>query len=128
MHTYGGGINEGMAIYDHIKGLGKKTPIDITATGACMSMGIIILQAARKRYATPNVCFMLHQLRGSNEGNLGQQRDQYQHMEKLQAKMNIILAQRTKKAVKQIDKLIDRKDYFIGAEEALKMNLIDAIV
>ena len=128
LHTYGGDINCGLAIHDLVKGLNKKVPIDIIATGAVMSMGVVILQAARKRYATPNVHFMLHQLRGSNEGDLGEQRDRYRHMENLQTQLNDILAKRTGKTTAQIDKLIDRKDYFVSAKDALKLGLIDKIL
>jgi ATP-dependent Clp protease protease subunit len=128
LFTYGGDINCGLAIYDLVKRIGKKVPIDIMATGACMSMGVIILQAARHRYATPHAHFMLHQLRGTNEGDLGEQRDRYKHMEHLQSTLNNVLASRTGKTARQIDKLIDRKDYYISAEDALKINLIDKIV
>ena len=126
LSTYGGDINAGLGIYDLIKRV--KAPVDITAIGACMSMGVIILQAARHRYATRNCHFMLHQLRGMNEGNLGEQRDSYRHMEALQLALNNILAARTGKTAKQIDKLIDRKDYYISATDALKLCLIDKIV
>lgn len=128
MHTYGGDIHAGLAIFDLIARINKKVPVHVLATGACMSMGVIILQAGKLRLATKNSHFMLHQLRGTNEGDLGSQRDSFRQMENLQSSLNDILAHRTGKTPKQIDKLIDRKDYYISAPEALKMNLIDKIV
>ncbi len=126
--TYGGDINQGMLIYDLVTRLNETVPVDIIATGTCMSMGVVLLQSGRKRLATKHTHFMLHQLRGTNEGDLGEQRDRYRHMESLQATLNTVLASRTGKTAKQIDKLIDRKDYYIKAEDALKLNLIDGII
>lgn len=129
LHTYGGGINEGFAIHDMISLINKnQVPVDIVATGACMSMGVIVLQAARHRMATENANFMLHQLRGVTQGALGEQRDSYKHMEQLQTRLNMVLSTRTGMTIRQIDKLIDRKDYFICAQDALKLKLIDEIV
>lgn len=128
LHTYGGGINEGFAIHDTIVSLNKRVPVDIVAVGACMSMGVIVLQAARHRMATENANFMLHQLRGVTQGALGEQRDSYKHMEQLQTRLNMVLSNRTGLTIRQIDKLIDRKDYFISAQDALKLKLIDEIV
>lgn len=129
IHTYGGDINSGLAIYDLIGRINRAgTPVDIMANGACMSMGAVILQAGRKRLCAPHTHFMLHQLRGSNEGTLGEQRDSYMHMEHLQKTLNNVLAKHTGHTAKAIDKLIDRKNYYISAEEALKLNLIDKIV
>lgn len=127
MASYGGEINAGLAIYDLIRETNKGTPVDIRVTGPCMSMATIVLQSARKRLATPHANFMLHQLRGSNEGDLGEQRDRHKHMEEVQDTLNNILSARTGMSVRAINKLIDRKDYFISAKEALKLNLIDKI-
>jgi ATP-dependent Clp protease, protease subunit len=125
MSTYGGDILNGLALYDLIPLI--PVPVDIRATGACMSMGVIILQAARKRSATPYAQFMLHQLQGSNTGDLGAMRDQHKHMEDLQKKLNAILANRTGMSTQKINSLINRKDYYISAQEALELNIIDAI-
>ena len=128
MNSYGGDIDSGLAIYDLVRELNKTVPVDIVATGSCMSMAAIILQSARKRLSMPHTSFMLHQLRGANAGDLGEQRDRYKHMENMQLKLNTVLSQRTGMSMKQIDKLIDRKDYFISSAEALQLNLIDKIV
>jgi ATP-dependent Clp protease protease subunit len=125
LSTYGGDILSGLSIYDLLPRIG--CPVDLLATGACMSMGVIILQAARKRSATPYAQFMLHQLQGSNTGDLGAMRDQHKHMEDLQKKLNAILANRTGMSTQKINSLINRKDYYISAQEALELNIIDAI-
>lgn len=128
MDTYGGDINSGMAIYDMMRRVDHKCPVNIKATGACMSMGVVILQAGRKRLATPHANFMLHQLRGVNEGVLGELRDRHRHMERLQHQLDDILIKRTGLTQRELTKLTERRDYYITAEEALNLNLIDGIV
>lgn len=127
MNTYGGDINSGLAIYDLIKRIDHQVPVHITVTGACMSMGVIILQAARKRISTPHANFMMHQLRGVNEGVLGELRDRHKHLERLQHVLDDILIKRTGLSHKELTKLTDRRDHYITAEEALSLNLIDSI-
>lgn len=127
MDTYGGDITSGLAIYDLVKRIDHKVPIEIKATGACMSMGVIILQAARKRLATPHANFMMHQLRGVNEGVLGELRDRHKHLERLQHVLDGILIKRSGLTQKELTKLTDRRDHYITAAEALSLNLIDEI-
>lgn len=127
MNTYGGDINSGLAIFDWVDRINRRVPIDITVTGACMSMGVIILQAARKRLSTPHANFMMHQLRGVNEGVLGELRDRHKHLENLQHVLDDILIKRTGLSRKELTKLTDRRDHYITAEEAQSLNLIDAI-
>lgn len=56
--TYGGDLLYAFALYDHIQASAK--PVDIIVEGACMSAGVMILQAARKRISRPNTVFMVH--------------------------------------------------------------------
>jgi ATP-dependent Clp protease protease subunit len=52
LNSEGGDWYEGFAIYDAIRGC--KSAVTITATGYCMSMASIILQAGDERLLTPN--------------------------------------------------------------------------
>ncbi|MBX4205910.1 ATP-dependent Clp protease proteolytic subunit [Candidatus Microgenomates bacterium] len=58
LSTYGGDLLYAFALYDHIQSSPK--PVDIVAEGVCMSAGVMILQAARRRYATEHTLFMVH--------------------------------------------------------------------
>ncbi len=76
MNTPGGSVVDGLSIYDSIKRVtAKGIKVRIIATGACMSMGTIILQAATERLSTPHTAFLLHELSMINIGTLGQQKD-----------------------------------------------------
>jgi ATP-dependent Clp protease protease subunit len=129
LNTPGGSIVDGLAIFDLLKSIQTegKTPIDIVATGSCMSMGMIILQAARTRKATKHTHFLLHELRTAQEGNLGALRDTQVHLEKLQATLNSIIAERTGQDVKKLFKLFERREFYINVEDALKYHLIDEV-
>lgn len=56
--TYGGDLLYSFGLYDHIKS--SRIPVDIIAKGVCMSAGVMILQAARRRFATTHTLFMVH--------------------------------------------------------------------
>lgn len=127
LDTFGGDITAGLAMHDCITNIKQSVPVDILVTGACMSMGTVILQSARKRIATQHTTFMMHQLRGTNQGELGEMRDLHRHMEDMQRILNKIIVDRSGMSQKQLTKLIERRDCYISAEEALDINLIDEI-
>lgn len=58
MNNIGGDEYHGFAIYDAIKY--SKAPVKIIVYGYAMSMGSVILQAAKKRVMTPNATMMVH--------------------------------------------------------------------
>ena len=124
----GGTLPDGLAVYDLITNIAKRVPIHIVGTGACMSMGVIILQAATKRYATRNTSFLLHELQGINVGTLGQQKDVHGEMLRLQSTLNDILAERTGLSKKELTKLYERQEKFLDVDEAKKYNLIDGVI
>lgn len=128
LNTFGGSVTDGLAIYDLIVALNKKVPINVVATGACMSMGTIILQAGRKRLTTPFTSFLLHELSMRNEGKLGELRDNQKEAERLQHILNGILAKRTRLSEKKLMQLFTRREFYIDAEEARKYRLVDGII
>jgi len=56
--TMGGFLYPAFALYDYIRASQK--PIDVIAIGCCMSAGVMILQAGRKRLCYPHTLFMIH--------------------------------------------------------------------
>jgi ATP-dependent Clp protease protease subunit len=129
MNTPGGSVVDGLAIYDMI--LRKRSEgikIDIMVQGAAMSMGVIILQAATWRHATPNSQFLLHEVSYGSRGHMSQQEDELEVAKKMQDKLDDIIVRRSGMALNELKKLTRRKDYTISAQEALDHNLIDAII
>lgn len=129
MNTPGGSVVDGLAIYDVLmRKQSEGTPINITVQGACMSMGVIILQAAGQRYATPNSQFLLHEVSYGSRGHMSQQEDELEVAKKMQDKLDDIIVARSGMELAELKKLTRRKDYTISAQEALDHNLIDAII
>lgn len=54
----GGNLHYALAIYEHILSCPKD--INVITEGYCMSGGILVLQAGRKRFSRPHTLFMIH--------------------------------------------------------------------
>lgn len=128
VNSPGGVVIDGLAIYDRIRQIDKKTPVNITVNGACMSMATIILQAGRERRAYENSEFLLHEIQYGVHGSHSEQKDYIQQATRLQNRLNEILTGRTGMTLEELQKLIERRDYTISAEEALRHGLIDTII
>lgn len=128
MNSHGGSVIDGLAIYNLIQKVGKKIPINITVAGACMSMATVILQAAKIRRAYPDSQFLLHEIQYGMSGRNSAQRDYQEQAQRLQDRLNAILAGRSGMSIAELEKLIERRDYTISAQEALQHGLIDTIV
>lgn len=129
MNTPGGSVVDGLAIYDAlVRKRAEGTPINITVQGASMSMGVIILQAATQRFATPNSQFLLHEVSYGSRGHMSQQEDELEVAKKMQDTLDDIIVQRSGMGLAELKKLTRRKDYTISAQEALDHNLIDSII
>jgi len=127
LNTQGGSVVDGLAIYDHVRQIARIAPIEMIANGVCMSMGVIILQAATQRIALPNTRFLLHELQTQQGGSLSDVQDVVTEAGRLQVVLDSILAERTGQDIKKLRKTMKRRDYYLDAKEALKYGLIDEI-
>ena len=128
LNTPGGLVSDGLAIYDLLKTLGRRTPINIVATGQCMSMGAIILQAANKRWATRHCSIGLHELSGENTGGYSKMEETHVEIRKTQTTLDDIITGRTGMTRKKLKGLIKHRDTVLTPDEALELNLIDGVL
>jgi ATP-dependent Clp protease protease subunit len=130
LNTPGGLVADGLAIYDLLKSItgARKTPINIVATGQCMSMGAIILQAATKRFATAHCSLGLHELSAANVGSFSSTEDTQKEIRRTQGTLNDIITARTGMTKKKLQGLIARRNQVFTPEEALELNLIDGVI
>jgi|SRR5579883_320260 len=128
MNSHGGYVTDGLAMYDLIMKTRRQCRVNIVATGVCMSMAVVLMQAATHRYATPNTRFMIHELSLGGEGRLSDLREQQDEARKLQQVLYGLMSKRTGLSVKELAKLCERRDYYLSADEAHGYNLIDRIV
>lgn len=131
IHLYinspGGSVTAGMSIYDTMQFV--KPDVSTMCLGQACSMGAFLLAAGAegKRFALPNARVMIHQPLGGYQGQASDIEIHTREMLKIKKQLNTLLAQHTKKTIKQIEKDTDR-DNFMSAEEAAKYGLIDQVV
>ncbi len=127
--TPGGSISAGMAIYDTMKLI--KAPVNVVVTGIAMSMGSILLSAAKKgrRFLFPHARVMIHQplIMGQMSGTAVDIHIQAQEMERMREELNHILADASGQPYEKVCKDTDR-DFYMTAQEAIDYGLADKIV
>ena len=125
INSPGGSITSGMMIYDTIKFINSN--VITIGLGICASMAAFLLACGDKRYALPNTEVMIHQPLGGAQGQATDIKIAAERIIKLKEKLNQILADITKKDIKQIYNDTER-DNFLSAEEAKTYGLIDDII
>ena len=127
--TPGGSISAGIAIYDTMKLI--KAPVNVVVTGIAMSMGSILLSAAKKgrRFLFPHARVMIHQplIMGQMSGTAVDIHIQAQEMERMREELNHILADASGQPYEKVCKDTDR-DFYMTAQEAIDYGLADKIV
>jgi len=129
MSTPGGSISAGMSIYDTMKLI--KAPVKVVVTGIAMSMGSILLSAAKKgrRFLFPSARVMIHQplIMGEMSGTAVDMHIQAMELERMRQELNKILSEASGQPLEKIAEDTDR-DFFLTAQEAIDYGLADAIV
>ncbi len=127
INSPGGSVTAGLAIYDTMNFI--RADVQTIAMGMAASMGSFLLAAGEKgkRFALPNAEIMIHQPLGGAQGQATEIEIAAKHILATRTRLNTILAERTGKKLKTIEKDTDR-DNFMSADEAVKYGLIDAVM
>ena len=127
INSPGGSVSAGLAIYDTMQFI--KPDVSTLCVGQAASMGATLLAAGDKdkRFCLPNSRVMIHQPSGGFQGQVSDIEIQAKEILYLKARLNEILARHTGKTVEDISHDSDR-DFFMGAEEAVKYGLIDRVL
>lgn len=127
LSTYGGDVYDGLSLHDAIKN--SNTEVDITCFGKIMSMGIIILLASKNRKAYRNTTFMIHEISSGAIGKLADLEESVDEAKRLNKVLFDIIEKETRITKAQLEEIYNKKqDWFITAEEALKLGLITEII
>jgi len=123
----GGHVTAGLAVYDTMQYI--KCDIVTIGLGLAASMGSIILTAWTKwkRFVLPHSEVMIHQPLWGAEGQATDIAIQAEHILRTKDRLNKIIAKHTWQTLKQIEKDVDRDNWFT-AEEAVKYGLVDGIL
>lgn len=126
INSPGGSVTSGMAIYDTMNYI--KCDVSTICIGMAASMAAFLLSSGTKgkRFALKNSEVMIHQPLGGAQGQASDIRIQAEHILRIKAKMNRILAANTGRSVEQIERDTDRDNY-LTADEALSYGLIDRV-
>lgn len=127
INSYGGEITAGMAIIDTMNYV--KCDTSTIAVGLAASMGTVLLVSGTKgkRFALPNSKIHIHQPIGGVQGQASDIAIEAEEIIKTREALYKILANRTGKSAKQIEKDADRDKYFT-AKEAKEYGIIDKVI
>ena len=127
INSPGGSISAGMAIYDTMNYI--KCDVCTICVGMAASMGAFLLSsgAKGKRFALPNAEVMIHQPLGGMQGQASDIKIHADHILRIRAKLNKMLAEQTGKPLKTIERDTERDNY-MTAEEACAYGLVDKVI
>ncbi len=130
--SQGGSVSDGFALFDLIQRLRDRGHhVTTRAVGMAASMGAVLLQAGTDRVIAPHAKILIHE--GSvvfAEGtslSRAEQEDLKVYQDLLTADILDILSTRSKLSKAQVQRRWKRKDWWLGAEEAVKLGFADRI-
>lgn len=127
INSPGGSAASTLAMIDtmnHIKPDVSTICVGMAASGGAWTLAS---GAKGKRFALPNSQVMIHQPLGGVQGQATDIAIEAENILKLRKRLAEMLANATKKNIKQIEKDLER-DYWMYAEDAVKYGIIDKIM
>ena len=123
----GGDADAGYAILDMIRFV--KPDVHMIGMGLVASAGALILLASPKerRIGLPNSHYLIHQPLSGMRGVATDIEIHAREIEKMRARINILIANETGKPLEQVEKDTDR-DFWMNADEAAEYGLVSRIV
>jgi ATP-dependent Clp protease, protease subunit len=126
INSPGGVVTAGMAIHDTMQYIRPR--VGTVCIGQAASMGSFLLAAGEPgmRVALTNARIMVHQPSGGARGMASDIEIQAKEILRIRKRMNDLYAKYTGKALKDIEKAMDR-DTFLEADEAKAFGLVDEV-
>ncbi len=107
----------------------SKTPIHTIVTGAAMSCGFMILINGHERFAYQHATPLYHQVSSGFYGKVKDIEEKLEETKRLQKKIEEMTLQLTKISKKKLDDILKNKvDWYMSADEALKLGVVDSII
>lgn len=128
INSGGGAVSYGLAIYDVMNMI--KSDVKTIGIGRCASMAAILLinGAKGKRCILPNAEIMIHEVSSETYGKITAMQNKLDHSKVLNERLRKIIAQKTKKTIKQIKLDTLNKDTWFNSTEALEWGFVDKII
>lgn len=150
INSPGGSVSAGLAIYDTMRYI--SSPVSTLCIGQAASMGSLLLAAGAKgrRFVTQNGSVMIHQPSGGFSGQASDIAIHAREILRIRERLNKIYqyhlngeqieidntvgtydsklnGDRPERSLQAIDTLMER-DYFMGAEEAVELGIVDQVL
>ena len=107
----------------------SKTPIHTFVTGAAMSCGFMMLIYGHKRFAYELSTPLYHQVSGGSIGKVEDMEQKFIETKRLQNKLEELTLRKTKISKEKLESIRKEKvDWYMDAEEALKLGVVDEII
>ena len=126
LNSPGGYVVDGLALHDFL--LNIPNHVTITCFGQASSMGSIILQAGDSRVMGRNALVLIHEPSFGSYGNMHRHKDTVECSDIMWENMLQILSERSTMSVNEIRKQAQRKDWWLSANEALKLGFVDEVI
>ena len=105
------------------------TPIHTIVTGAAMSCGFMILISGHKRFGYIHSTPLYHQVSSGFRGKIKDLEEHLDESKRLQKKIEDLTLERTSISKKKLADILKNKvDWYMSAEEALSLGVIDGIL
>jgi ATP-dependent Clp protease protease subunit len=125
--SYGGSVYPCLGLISVIKS--SKVPIHTIVTGCAMSCGFLISISGHKRFAYKYSTFLYHQISNFSIGSIKEIEDNLTQSKKLQNVIESHTIECTKISVDKLTEVYNKKlDWYIDAEEAITLGIIDEII
>lgn len=122
----GGDVIAGLALYDYMIALRNEgITINTHALGWTASMAGVLLQAGTTRHVGPNAFMLIHEVGTYAAGTVSEIEDEAKFSKRLQDRILAILSSRATISERQIAAKWKRKDWWLDADEMLKLGLAD---
>jgi len=125
--SYGGSAYQCFGLLSVMKS--SKTPIHTIVTGCAMSCGFMMLISGHKRFAHELSTSLYHQVSSVAWGKLKDMEQDLEETKRLQKIIENITLDRTTISKSKLKEVFEQKiDWFMSAEEALKLGVVDEII
>lgn len=127
LDSYGGSVYQCFGLLSVMEN--SKTPIHTIVTGCAMSCGFMMLISGHKRFAHKLSTPLYHQVSSGGWGKLKDLEEDIEETKRLQKIIEKITLERTKIPKERLKEVFTCKiDWFMSADEALKLGVVDEII
>ena len=127
IHSPGGVVTSGMAIYDTMNFIKADVQTIVIGMAASMTSVLVSSGAKGKRFGLPHSTVMIHQPSGGAQGQQTEIQIAAEEILKTRKMINGILAENSGQPIEQIERDTER-DHYLTAQEAVDYGLLDGIM